>query len=336
MLSYILRRIVLMVPTLIGMTLLLFVLVRFAPGLTGGGSFGGEGGQRSSQARAEAELALKKRLHLVDANGKEIWLPMQYVYWMEDTLKGNLGESVQYRLPVADLIRERLPVTLAMNLISTVLVYLIAIPGGMLASVRRGKTFDVWWSFFTLALFSLPIIWVGDLLLGFFANSRYLGWFPAAGMHTTDTQWMTSFQYAKDYCLHLVLPVICLSYASLAYISKLERASMLDNLGLDYVRTARAKGVGPVTVITRHVFRNSLLPMITLFSAIIPSLLSGAVVVESIFSIKGMGDLMLTATLGRDLPIVQSVTLIVSVISLICLLITDICYMIADPRVSYE
>ncbi len=336
MLNYIFRRIALMVPTLLGMTLLLFALVRFAPGLTGGGSFGGEGGQRSSQSRAAAELALKKRLHLVDANGNTIHIPMQYIYWLRDTAKGDFGESVQYHLPVMDLIRERLPVTLTINVISTVLVYLVAIPGGMLASIRRGKTFDVWWSFFTLALFSLPIIWVGDLLLGFLANSRYLGWFPAAGTHTTDTQWMTSFEYAKDYCWHLVLPVICLSYAQLAYISKLERASMLDNLGLDYVRTARAKGVPPATVITRHVFRNSLLPMITLFSTVIPSLLSGAVVVESIFSIKGMGDLMLTATLGRDLPIVQSVTLIVSVISLVCLLITDICYMIADPRVSYE
>jgi len=337
MLSYVLRRIVLMIPTLIGMTLVLFALVRFAPGLTGGAAFGGaEGGSRGSQSRAAAELALKKRLHLVDAQGHTISIPMQYVYWLRDTLEGNLGDSVQYNTPVAELIKERLPVTLTMSLISTVLIYLIAIPGGMLASVRRGQMFDVWWSFLTLALFSLPLIWVGDLLLGFLANSRYLGWFPAAGTHSTDTQWMTSFEYARDYVWHIVLPVICLSYASLAFVSKLQRAAMLDNLGLDYVRTARAKGLGPGTVITRHVFRNSLLPMITLAAGVIPGLLSGAVVVESIFSIKGMGDLMLTATLGRDLPIVQSVTLIVSVISVVCLLVTDICYMIADPRVSYE
>ena len=336
MLSYIARRIVLMIPTLIGMTLLLFALVRFAPGLTGGAAFGGDAGARGSAARAEAELALKKRLHLVDEQGHDIMLPMQYVYWLRDTLEGDLGQSVQYNTPVAQLIKERLPVTLMLNALSMLLVYLVAIPGGMLASVKRGKTFDVWWSFFTLALFSLPIIWVGDLLLGFLANARYLGWFPAAGTHATDTQWMTSFGYAKDYIWHIVLPVICLSYSQLAYISKLERAAMLDNLGLDYVRTARAKGLGPAPVITRHVFRNSLLPMITLFGILVPTLLSGTVVVEWIFSIKGMGDLMVTATNGRDLPIVQSVTLIVSIISVICLLITDIAYVIADPRVSYE
>src|SRR5271156_2990479 len=176
MLSYVLRRIVLMIPTLIGMTLVLFALVRFAPGLTGGAAFGGaEGGSRGSQSRAAAELALKKRLHLVDAQGHTISIPMQYVYWLRDTLEGNLGDSVQYNTPVAELIKERLPVTLTMSLISTVLIYLIAIPGGMLASVRRGQMFDVWWSFLTLALFSLPLIWVGDLLLGFLANSRYLG-----------------------------------------------------------------------------------------------------------------------------------------------------------------
>jgi peptide/nickel transport system permease protein len=130
--------------------------------------------------------------------------------------------------------------------------------------------------------------------------------------------------------------VICLSYGAFAYLSKLQRAAILDNYEQDYVRTARAKGLPGKAVVLRHVFRNSLLPMITVFAGIIPSLLGGSVVVERIFSIKGMGDLMLTATLARDLPIVQGVTVIASVITLLCLLVADICYAIADPRVSYE
>lgn len=326
-----------MIPTLVGMTLALFLLVRFAPGLTtGGGAFSAGGEMRNQQAREKMEEAMKKRLHLVDAQGHPISIPVQYILWLKDTVTGNLGESVQYNTPVSQLIKQRLPVTLSMSLLSTVIVYLIALPGGMLASVKRGQAFDVGWSFFTLALFSLPIIWIGAMLVGFLGNPQYLGWFPAAGSHSTSTEWMTSFQYAKDYAWHLVLPVICLSYAQLAYISKLQRAAMLDNLGLDYVRTARAKGLSPLTVFTRHVFRNSLLPMITLFATTVPALLGGAIVVESIFSIKGMGDLMLTATLGRDLPIVQSVTLIASVITVLALLVADLAYMIADPRVSYE
>lgn len=338
MLSYIVRRILLMIPTLIGMTLVLFLLVRFAPGLTtGGGAFGGaSGGLRGQAARAESERAMARRLHLVDDQGRKITLPKQYILWLWDSVKGDLGESVQYNAKVSDLIRERLPVTIAMNLISTILVYLVAVPGGMLASVKRGKTFDVMWSFFTLALFSLPIIWIGDMAVGFLANPKFLGWFPSAGAHSTNTDWMTSANYAADYLWHMVLPVLCLSYGQLAYLSKIQRAAMLDNISMDYVRTATAKGLPGFTTVTRHVFRNSLLPMITIFAGIIPSLLSGTIVVETIFSVKGMGDLMVTATFSRDLPIVQGVTFVVSIISLICLLITDICYAIADPRVSYD
>ena len=337
MLNYVLRRLLLMIPTLIGMTLLLFVTVRFAPGLaSGGGAFGSEGAMRSQEARAAAERAMKKRLHLVDDQGRAISLPMQYVYWLRDTFTGDFGESVQYNTKVMNLIKERLTITLTINLISTFIVYLIAIPGGMLASVRRGKTFDVAWGLFTIGLFSLPIILVGDMLLGFLANPQYLGWFPSANGHSTNTDWMTSFQYALDYLWHIVLPVICLSYGGFAYLSKIQRAAMLDNMGQDYVRTARAKGATGFVVITRHVFRNSLLPMITLFAGIIPSLLGGSIVVERIFSIKGMGDLMVTATFSRDLPIVQAVAFVGSAITLACLLVTDICYAIADPRVSYD
>ncbi len=337
MLSYILRRLLLMVPTLLGMSFMLFAIVRFSPGLTtGGGAFGAGGEMKSQQARAAAEEAMKKRLHMIDDQGHPISPPMQFINWIMDSARGRFGDSVQYNTPVATLLRERLPVTLAMNLLSTFIVYLLAIPGGMLASVGRGKIFDRLWGLTTLALFSLPIIWIGDMLVGFLCNPRYLGWFPAAGIHSTNTTWMTSFQFAMDYLWHIVLPVLCLSYAGVAYISKIMRASMLDNLGLDYVRTARAKGLSESIVVARHVFRNSLLPMITIFSGIIPGLLGGSVVVEHIFSIKGMGDLMLGATLARDLPIIQAVAFIGSIISLICLLITDICYAIADPRVSYD
>ncbi len=352
MLSYILRRLLLMIPTLIGMTLVLFCVVRFAPGLaTGGGAFGAGGVMRGQQARAEAERIMKKRLHLVDAQGRPIMLPMQYVYWLRDTVEGDFGESMQYNVPVADLIYERLPVTVTLNLLSTLLVYLIAIPGGMLASVERGKVFDRVWQFGTLLLYSLPVIWVGDMMIGFLCNPQFSGpiqfghgisinlhlpWFPAANLHTTDTSRMTSFQYAGDYLWHVALPVLCLSYGGFAYLSRIKRAAMLDNLGMDYVRTARAKGLSSFVVVTRHVFRNSLLPMITIFAGVIPGMLGGSVVVERIFSIKGMGDLTLTAALARDLPIVQAVAFVGSVISLICLLLTDICYALADPRVSYD
>ena len=207
----------------------------------------------------------------------------------------------------------------------------------MLASVRRGKGFDVGWSLLTLALYSLPIIWVGVMMVAkFLANPQYLAWFPAAGTHATNTEWYTSMQYAGDYIGHIILPVLCLTYGGFAYLTKLKRAAMLENLAQDYVRTARAKGLGEWAVVARHVFRNSLLPMITVFATVIPGLLGGSVVVEHIFSIKGMGDLMLGATLSRDIPIIQAVSLIGSVITVFALLLADLAYAMVDPRVSFD
>jgi ABC-type dipeptide/oligopeptide/nickel transport system permease component len=326
-LIYIVRRLLLMVPTLIGMTLLLFVIVRFAPGLTSGG---GQTGEMARQAQKEIEERMRKRLHLDKP------LAVQYVLWLKDTATGNLGESIQYNTPVSTLIRQRLPITMTLNLMATFLVYLIAIPGGMLAAARRGSGFDLGWSFVTLALFSLPTIWAGDMMLAFLANPDFVGWFPVAGAHSTDTSWMTSARYAGDFLWHMALPVICLSYGGVAYLSKLQRASILENANQDFVRTAKAKGLPGLTIMLRHIFRNSLLPMITVFAGIIPGLLGGSIVVERIFSIKGMGDLVVTAVGARDLPIVQAVAVIGSVITLLSLLLADICYAIADPRVSYE
>jgi ABC-type dipeptide/oligopeptide/nickel transport system permease component len=350
MLTYILRRLLLMIPTLIGMTLLLFMIVRFAPGITAHGKEGKGGGMAGDQDRRAMQEALEKRLRLRDADGKPISPPMQYILWLGDTVRGDLGKSIQYNKDVGQLIKERLPVTLTLNIVSAIAVYLIAIPGGMLAAARRGKWFDTAWSLVTLALYSLPVIWIGSMMLGLLCNSEYKGgfnflglhidlglpWFPVAGLHDTQTGNMTALQYLRDYLWHVALPIICLTYAGFAYLSKQMRASILENMAHDYARTARAKGLKGSTVLLRHVFRNSLLPLITIASSILPAMLGGSVIVEQIFSIQGMGQLTYTATFGRDLPVIQGVAFVASLLTLISLLIADICYTLADPRVSYE
>jgi peptide/nickel transport system permease protein len=350
MLVYVLRRLVLMIPTLLGMSLLLFVVVRFAPGLTAKGQEGKGGAMVSEQDRRAQQEALERRLRLRDENGKPISLPMQYVLWLKDTVTGDLGKSIQYNKDVSTLIAVRLPVTLTLNLISTVVVYLVSIPGGMLAAARRGRVFDKVWGISSLALFSLPVIWVGSMMLGFLANPQYakgvdlfgwhlnlgLPWFPVAGLHDTQTGDMTFWQWVRDYFWHVTLPVVCFTYGGFAYLSKQMRASILENLGQDYTRTARAKGLSSRTVMLRHVFRNSLLPLITISASLLPGMLGGSVIVEQIFSIQGMGQLTYTATFGRDLPVIQGVAFVGACLTLVSLLITDLCYMLADPRVSYE
>ncbi len=336
MFKYILRRLLLMIPTLLGMTLLLFAVVRFAPGLTTAGGQFAAGQMKSRQAQRQQEQFIARRLHLVGKNGRPIALPMQYLLWLRSTCEGHFGTSLEYNEPVLKLIAQRLPVTLTYNLISLLLVYIIAIPGGMLAAVKRGGWFDRGFGIFTLALYSLPVILVGSLLLGFLADPQYLKWFPSAGLHATNTQNMTYFQYLGDYLYHITLPVACLTYGGFAYLVKQVRGSMLENMRQDFVRTARAKGLKGSTVLIRHVFRNSLLPLITISAGILPGLLGGSVVVEQIFSIKGMGALAYSATYSRDLPVIQTIALIGGVITLLSYLITDLCYTIADPRVSYD
>ena len=336
MLIYILRRLALMVPTFIGMTLMLFLLVRFAPGLTGGSAFGPDAARANREDRLAAEKERLKALNMLDRDGNPIPVYRQYAQWLLCSLAGDFGTSTQYHENVGTLIAERMPVTLTMNAIEACIVYLIAIPAGVLAAVRRGKTFDSLWGTFTIVLYSLPTIWVGVLAIGIFANRQVLDWFPAAGLHSADITHMNFTKYAMDYLWHLVMPIGVMSLGGFAYLTKLMRASMLDNLSQDYARTARAKGVSNFRVVMKHVFRNSLLPMITIFAGIIPGLLGGSIIIERIFSIPGMGQLGFHAALARDLPVLQALTFIGAAISLLSLLMADLAYAIADPRVSYD
>jgi peptide/nickel transport system permease protein len=197
-----------------------------------------------------------------------------------------------------------------------------------------------------LASWSVPTIWAGVMLIGLLANQQYLDWFPTSGLHETEASGMAFFpHYLKsgwdrgwllDTGWHLVLPIVCLSYGGSAFLTKLMRGSILENLGADYVRTARAKGLNENVILYRHVFRNSVLALITVAASILPSLLGGSVVVESIFSIPGMGKLDVEAVQNRDRELVLAITLIGGVIVLLSQILRDIMYAIADPRVVYE
>jgi peptide/nickel transport system permease protein len=174
------------------------------------------------------------------------------------------------------------------------------------------------------------------MLIGFLANPQSFGWFPSAGLQRTDTSRLSFAGMLGDYLWHLTLPLACYTYGGFAFLSKLMRASILENLYLDYARTARAKGLPGHTVLLRHVFRNSLLPLITVAAGILPGLLGGSVIVETMFSIQGMGQLAFQATLARDLPVIQALGFVTGVLVLVSYLLTDLCYAFADPRVSYD
>lgn len=259
----------------------------------------------------------------------------------------DLGRSFSKGQPVARLIGERLPVTLLLNLIAIPIIYFIAIPSGMLAAIRQGQFADTFLGVLYVGLWSVPIVWFGVLAVGFVANNEYLGWFPVAGIRSADADlmlflpsWNEAGQFQRGYLLdtlwHITLPVIALVYGGFAVLSKQTRAAMLDNFNADYVRTAKAKGVPAKDIVFRHVFRNSLLPIITIFVSIFPSMLAGSVVIEQIFTVPGMGRLIIESIYLRDREVILANVLIIAIVNILALLLADILYAVADPRISYN
>lgn len=262
----------------------------------------------------------------------------------------DLGMSFSKSRPVRVLIAEALPVTLLLNCVAFPIIYLIAVPSGLLAATHRGSWFDTLSGAFYVALWSIPVVWAGVLAVGYLASENYfLGEyaFPAAGLHSSNADSMLflpsrgddgkiQWGYMLDSFWHLCLPVACLVYGGFAILSKQTRAAMLDNFNADYVRTAKAKGVAKNDIVFRHVFRNSLLPLITMFASIFPAMLAGSVVVEQIFSIPGMGRLVLEAINERDRDLLLANALMVGAVNLLALLLADILYALADPRITFD
>jgi len=262
--------------------------------------------------------------------------------------KPDLGRSFSKSRPVSELIAEALPITILLNLIAIPIIYFIAIPSGMLAAVRAGGIFDRISGSMYIALWSFPIPLAGVLMIGYLASTNYFdfGVFPASGLHSAasedytylPSQSATGWQpgYLLDMLFHIVLPVSCLVYGGFAVLSKQTRAAMLDNFNMDYVRTAKAKGVAYKDIVFRHVFRNSLLPLITMFVSIFPAMLAGSVVIEKIFTIPGMGQLTLNSIYLKDRELLLANTMMIAAVNLLALLLADILYSMADPRISYK
>lgn len=259
----------------------------------------------------------------------------------------DFGVAYSRGRPVMDLIMAALPVTLLINVIAFPIIYLVAIPGGMLAATHRGSLLDTGMGALFIALWSIPVVLAGVFAIGFLASPDYLHAFPVSGLHSNEAagfrflhSWGENGKFERGYLLdtiwHLCLPVLCLTYTGFAILSKQTRAAMLENFSADYVRTAKAKGVPHKDVVLRHVFRNSLLPLITMFVTIFPAMLSGSIVVEKIFTVPGMGSLILEAINLRDRELILANTLMIAGVNLLALLLADILYALADPRVSYE
>ena len=220
--------------------------------------------------------------------------------------------------------------------ISLFLSYLISVPLGIAAAIKRGQAFDRGVSFVVFLLYSIPSFVTALMLILLVAGGDYLNLLPSYGASSLNAGEMSPLAWAWDRAQHLVLPVICLTYASLAMNSRFARVSMIEALGQDFIRTARAKGLSEFLVIFRHALRNALIPIITLFALDLPSLIGGAIIIEGIFSLPGMGQLIFQSIDARDEFTVMGITLVAAIVTLLSYLLADILYVVVDPRISYE
>ena len=331
--AYLIKRLLQIIPTLFGITVITFVIIHLAPG--------NPAMLKLQMGKGEGALGEKTISEQIIKQTKELYgldkpLPVQYILWVKRIFTMDFGFSYKDHRKVWEKISERLPITIQLNIISIFLVYLIAIPCGIYSSTHEGSFADKILTLGFFFLYSLPNFWVAMLLIMLFGGGDFWDIFPVYGISSIGSETMSLLPWLLDRMWHLALPVVCLTYGGLAYLSRLTRAGMLEVIREDYVRTARAKGLSERVVIFKHAFRNALLPLITLFAFLLPSMFGGSVIIESIFSVPGMGQLGFEAVLSRDFPVIMAITAISAFLTLIGLLISDILYAALDPRIKLE
>jgi len=329
--AYLAKRLLLVPITLIGITFLTFGVMKLAPGDPSRIMVSQASGQSSqaTQANIQALDEWRKERHL-----DKPWYA-QYGYWLWDLCRFDLGKGFSPpRASVWSQIWDRLPVTLILNLISFVLIYLVAIPVGIVGGARQFTVTDRVLTVGVFLLYSLPAFWVGTLMIAFLTGK---GGFPTTGYHGTSMADAGGFvSWVLLWAKHLFLPIVCMTYAGFAFLSRQMRSSLLEQIRQDFVRTARAKGLAERVVVLRHATRNALIPIITLFGSLLPELIAGSVIIEQLFSIPGMGQLFFEAIRQRDYPVIMGIETVSALLTLVGLLASDFLYVVVNPAISYE
>lgn len=334
MLKYIIKRILMLIPVLIGVSIIVFLIMRVfspdpAPIVLG---------QHATQQATEAWR---------QANGLNDPIYLQYIHYLQGALTGDLGTSYYTKTPVTKEILTRFPATIELAIVAIVLASIFGILIGVISAVKKNSIFDNAGMLLALIGVSMPIFWLGILLIIFF--SGFLHWLPSngridpllqplhiTGLYLVDSLMTINMNAFKDALRHIILPASALAMYSMAIITRMTRSSMLDTLQQDYIRTARAKGVSEGRVIVRHALRNGLIPIITVIGLQLGSLLGGAVLTETVFSWPGIGAYTVACILKSDFPVVQGVVLLVAAIFVMVNLLVDVIYAFLDPRIKYS
>jgi peptide/nickel transport system permease protein len=322
MLVYALRRLLLAVPLLVGITFISFFVIHLAPGDP----------VDFQQTDPATESSAQSRQLLREIYGLDQPLHVQYARWLGRIARLDFGRSfAPDARPVIDKIADALQITLVLNLIELLIIIALAVPIGVLSATRQYSLFDKVTTVFVFIGFATPDFWFALLLIMLFGVQ--LGWLPISQLHSANWEYLSFWRRQWDLVAHLMLPIAVATFGGLAGLSRFMRQSMLEVVRQDYIQTARAKGLAENIVLHKHALRNALLPIVTILALSLPGLIGGSVIVEQIFAIPGMGRLMVQAVFARDYPVIMGNLVIVATLTLAANLVADIAYGLVDPRI---
>jgi len=320
MVNYIKERLLGLVPILFGITVITFLIIHLSPGKP-----------TRLQAEMSPRITLEAQEKLDRLYGLDKPLYVQYWQWLKRLSVFDFGKSFTDERPVLEKIAERIPVTIAIEILSLLMIFLIAVPIGIASAVKENSFFDKSSTILVFIGFATPTFWLALLAMSFFGV--YLGWFPISGIKSLDFEELSFFGKILDLVRHLILPVFISAFGGLAGISRYMRTSMLEVLHQDFIRTARAKGLSERDVIYKHALKNALLPIVTIIGLSVPGLIGGSVIFESIYAIPGMGKLFFDSVMARDYPVIMGILFIGAILTLLGNLLADVMYACVDPRI---
>tara|TARA_Y100000780_G_scaffold232553_1_gene266014 strand:+ start:130503 stop:131492 length:990 start_codon:yes stop_codon:yes gene_type:complete len=329
-----------MIPTLFGVTIIVFIIINLAPGspveqklqqLQFAGAMGsGDTGGDSAVVSEEVVEALKKQY------GFDKPIHIRYFIWLKNLATLDFGESFTYEEPVTDVIFSKFPVSLQFGFASLFLSYLICIPLGVLKAIYDGTKFDYASSFMIMGMYSIPGFMLGILLIVFFAGGQFFDWFPAGDLYSDDYWDYGFWGRVADRLHHFILPCISYMISQFTVLTMLQKNSLLEEIKKDYIRTARAKGLPEKTVYLKHALRNALIPIVTGIGGFLSIFFAGSLLIETIFNLDGIGLLGYRSVLERDYNVIMGLTFIQSILMLLGNLISDLAYVLVDPRIDFK
>lgn len=346
MFSYIIKRLLMIIPTMLGVTVVYFFIINLAPGgpverklqelRFGGMGQSSTAGAESSNSQDASGISEEVIEALKKQYGFDKPVHIRYFIWLKNLFRLDFGESFTYEEPVLDVIMSKFPVSIQFGVISLFLSYLICIPLGVMKAIKHGSKFDIFSSFGLFIMYSIPGFMLGILLIVFFSGGSFVEWFPVGDLYSDAYDSLGLWGQIKDRVHHFILPLICYMIGSFTILTMLMKNSLLDEVQKDYIRTARAKGLPEKLVYLKHALRNALIPIATGFGRLLTMFFAGSMLLEMIFNLDGMGLMSYQAVLERDYNLLMGSMFIQSTLMLAGTLLSDLAYMVVDPRIDFS